>query len=277
MNWDDLRIIAAVRNKGTYAKAGAELRIDETTVARRLARIQKTLGVTLFDAIDGMRKPTPQCEAVLAHIDDMAGAANKITTIGRNSESPAGNIRLTSTASIAEEILAPTLGSFLLANPGLSLELDTSNQNLNFSQWEADLAIRLGKPSKGAFSIRKIADLKFYLFQPKAAGMDLDGLVCAYPEELNETPEMAELNAKGFSQRQRLKTSNIRLIRSVIQSRAGTGVLPQHLATDLLQDEQLTATALKARREVFLLIQPHLKNDRATRLVVDWIVEQFAR
>ena len=276
MNWDDLKIIAAIRNNGTYAKAGAELRIDETTVARRLGRVQKTLGVTLFDAIDGVRKPTPQCEAVLARIDDMTKAATKISMIGSTATSPVGNIRLTSTASIAEQILAPGLGSFLLANPGLSLELDTSNQNLNFSRWEADLAIRLGKPAKGAFSMRKLADLRLYLFQPKSISADADGLVCAYPEELSDTPEMMELTAKGFSERQRLKTSNIRLIRSVIQSQCGIGVLPHHLASDLLQDNRLTATPLKTRREIFLLIQPHLKNDPATRLVVEWIIGQFA-
>ena len=276
MNWDDLKIIAAIRNNGTYAKAGAELRMDETTVARRLGRVQKTLGVTLFDAIDGVRKPTPQCEAVLAHIDDMTKAATKISMIGSTATSPVGNIRLTSTASIAEQILAPDLGSFLLANPGLSLELDTSNQNLNFSRWEADLAIRLGKPAKGAFSMRKLADLRLYLFQPKSISADADGLVCAYPEELSDTPEMMELTAKGFSERQRLKTCNIRLIRSVIQSQCGIGVLPHHLATDLLQDNRLTATPLKTRREIFLLIQPHLKNDPATRLVVEWIIGQFA-
>lgn len=45
MNWDDLRIVAAVRDEGTYAGASARLRIDETTVGRRLARIQRTLGL----------------------------------------------------------------------------------------------------------------------------------------------------------------------------------------------------------------------------------------
>src|SRR3954454_12749182 len=58
MNWDDLRIIAAVRDQGSYAGASARLRLDETTVARRVARIQGSLGVTLFDAVDGARKPT---------------------------------------------------------------------------------------------------------------------------------------------------------------------------------------------------------------------------
>ncbi|WP_108882185.1 LysR substrate-binding domain-containing protein [Anderseniella sp. Alg231-50] len=276
MNWDDLKIITAVRNKGTYAKAGAELRMDETTVARRLGRIQKALGVTLFDAIDGVRKPTPQCEVALAHIEEMARAADQISMVGSHSAGPVGNIRLTSTASIAEQILAPGLGQFLLANPGLSLELDTSDQNLNFSHWEADLAIRLGKPDKGAFSMRKLADLRLHLFQPKAVSTDAEVLVCAYPEELGETPEMKELSAKGFTKGRRLKTSNVRLIRSIISSHAGVGVLPQHLSADLLRDKRLTATPLNTRREAFLLIQPHLKDDPATRLVVDWIVRQFS-
>ena len=52
MDWDDLKIAVAVRDSGTFAGAGARLRLDETTVARRLARLQKSLGVSLFEAID---------------------------------------------------------------------------------------------------------------------------------------------------------------------------------------------------------------------------------
>src|SRR5450756_327201 len=70
MNWDDLRIVAAVRDTGTYAGAGAKLRIDETTVGRRLVRIERTLGIRLFEAIDGARKPTRQCEVVLGHVQE---------------------------------------------------------------------------------------------------------------------------------------------------------------------------------------------------------------
>ena len=44
MDWDDLRIIAAIRDSGTFAGAGMRLGIDETTISRRLARLQKTLG-----------------------------------------------------------------------------------------------------------------------------------------------------------------------------------------------------------------------------------------
>src|SRR5260370_1765734 len=90
MNWDDLRIVAAVRDEGTYAGASARLRIDETTVGRRLARIERALGLRLFEAVDGVRKPTRQCEMVLAHIQAMAGHASRTNKVG---QSPHGFVR----------------------------------------------------------------------------------------------------------------------------------------------------------------------------------------
>lgn len=272
MNWDDLRIIAAVRQKGTFAGAGKELRLDETTVARRLGRIQATLGVTLFDAVDGLRRPTQHCLAVLADIDEITRRVAKITSIGRHFDGPTGNIRITSTPSIAEDFLAPRMADFLRRNSGLSLELKISDANVNFSRWEADLAIRLGKPAKGAFIIRKLAEIKFYLFRPAEIAANItDPIVCAYPEELEKTPEMVQLEQAGLTGQTRLRTSSVRIIRAVIESHAGIGILPEHLAQDLFSDAGLKATALKSRREVWLLIQPHLQNDPATRLTVDWI------
>jgi len=277
MNWDDLRIIAAVEQKGTYAKAGAALHIDETTVARRLTRIQEALGIILFDAVNGVRRPTAHCLAVLDQIDAMSRAAAKIDAIADHAVNPFGTVRITSTASIAEEILAPDLGRLLGANPGLSIELETSNDNLNFSQWEADLAIRLGKPERGAFVVRKLGDLRFSLFQPvQTPDADTEGLVCAYPAELAQTPEMQTLASLVLPGNTRLRTSNVGIIRAILGSAAGSGILPDYCSGPLRSDERLKVTPLKVRREVWLLIQPHLKTRPAARLVIEWIADRFA-
>jgi len=277
MKWDDLRIIAAVRENGTFAGASKDLRIDETTVARRLARIQGSLGLTLFDAIDGVRKPTPQCSAILAHIDEISRRIAEINAIGDRIDGPTGTIRVTSTPSIAEHFLAPHVAEFLGLNPGLSLELKTSNENVNFSRWEADLAIRLGKPAQGAFVIRKLGELRLYLFRPaETTEQSPDHIVCAYPEELADTPEMRQLTAAGLTGRVRLRTSNTRIIRTIIQSRTGIGILPEHSAHGLFNDPQFIVTPLQSRREVWLLIQPHLQNEPAARLAIDWITDRLA-
>ncbi|PLX38515.1 MAG: LysR family transcriptional regulator [Hyphomicrobiales bacterium] len=276
MNWDDLRIIAAVRNRGTYAGASEELRIDETTVARRLARLQEALGFRLFDAVDGVRKPTRQGAEALALIDEMATRASAIGALKDEGGGPTGSIRIASTASVAETVLAPGLADLLNDFPGLAVEIKTSDANLNFSRWEADLAIRLGKPERGAFVIRKLTEVPLYLFRPATpASPDGSEILCAYPQELARTPEMRELAEVGIAGPVRLRTSNVRIIHALVATGSAIGILPRHMAAELLSDERLIATPLKTRREVWLLIQPHLIDEPAARVVIDWIVTRF--
>ena len=268
MNWDDLRIIAAVRDEGTYAGASARLRIDETTVGRRLARIERALGLRLFEAVDGVRKPTRQCDMVLAHIEAMAAHAEEIGRIGESLPGPVGRLRIASTSAIAEEVLAPRASEFLRAHPGLTLQFLTSSDHVKFSRWEADLAIRLRKPDKGDFAISKLAEVRSYFFEPAATTAG-EAMLCAYPDELGGIPEMQFLRAKPL--RARCVTDNVRIIQTLIQSHHAVGVLPEHSCAALLTDRRLRATLLPKRRDVWLLVQNHLKRDAATRVTIDWL------
>jgi DNA-binding transcriptional LysR family regulator len=279
MNWDDLRIIAAVRDKGTYAGASARLRIDETTVARRLVRIQRTLGLRLFEAVDGVRKPTRQCEMVIAHIQAMAGHVAEINQIGAELPGPIGRFRIASTNTIAEEILSPRASRLLTQNPGLTLQFLTSSENVKFSRWEADLAIRLRKPDKGDFAISKLTDVRLYFIEPAAEFGD-EPIVCGYPAYLDLIPESHFLKAKGLRQRSRCITDNVRIIKTLIQSHRAVGVLPEYLCGEFLTDRRLRVTLLPRRRDVWLLVQNHLKRDPAARIVIDWVrncFQEFSR
>jgi DNA-binding transcriptional LysR family regulator len=273
MNWDDLRIVAAVRDEGTYAGASARLRIDETTVGRRLMRIERSLGLRLFEAVDGERKPTRQCEMVLAHVQAMAAHVAEIDRIGESEIGPVGRLRIASTNTVAEEVLSPRASAFLRANPGLTMQFLTSSENVKFSRWEADLAIRLRKPDKGDFAISKLAEISLYFIEPAAAS-DAEPLICAYPDDLGAIPEAQFLRAKGL-QRARCVTDNVRVIRRLIESHQAAGILPEYSCDGLLADRRLRATLLPRRRDVWLLVQNHLKRDPAARAVIDWVRDCF--
>jgi DNA-binding transcriptional LysR family regulator len=277
MDWDDLRIIAAISDSGTFAGAGTRLRMDETTVARRLARLEKTLGVTLFAAVDGARKPTVQCEAILDHVEDIARHVAEIGALGKTSSRVTGLLRIATTNSLAEEVLAPATAPFLVRHPGLSIQFMISGQNVNFSRWEADLAVRLRKPAKGNFTITKLADIRLFLFEPKNPidRSDVDPVVCGYPDDLDGTQESIFLKTRGFKARTRCITETPRVIRKLIQSRQAIGILPEYMCGDLLADRNLRASLLPQRRDVWLLVQNHLKRDPATRVVIDWMRELF--
>jgi len=274
MNWDDLRIVAAVRDAGTYAGASAQLRIDETTVGRRLARIERTLGVRLFEAVDGLRRPTAECESVVAHVQAMARHVADIGRVADNQAGLSGRFRIASTNAVAEEILSPRLDGLLSAHPGVSVQFLTSSENVKFSRWQADLAIRLRKPDKGDFTIAKLGEFRLYLIEPAVA--DAAPIVCAYPDELGSIPETLALKARGMQERARLVTNNVRVIRTLIATHQAAGILPDSISAELLADPHLRATLLPRRRDVWLLVQNHLRRDPAARVVIDWLRGCFA-
>ncbi len=272
MNWDDLRIARAVYQARSFAAAAARLQINETTVARRLARLQDDLGITLFEAVDGARRPTPQCEELVTLAEAMAGQAERIAGLGHAEAGLVGRRRIATTDSIAAEVLAPRVPAFLADNPGLVLDLLASTENVNFSRWEADIAVRLNKPDKGNFVVSKLADLDFYLFEPVSADPPL---VCAYPEDLASTPESLFLSKSGLRQYARCTTKNLLVVKRLVASQQCSGVLPSFMSGELLANTNLRARTLPQTRGVWLLMQSHLKRDAATRKVIDWIRSCF--
>ena len=182
MNWDDLRVALAVHKCGSFSRAGAQLGVDETTVARRLSRLQQDLGFALFEAVDGERRPTTQCKAVLANAEQIARHVDRIADLDKTGEGPVGHCRIAATDSTAAGLLAPKAADFLIKNPGLTLRILTSTENVNFSRWEADLAIRLQKPAKGDFVISKLADMRLMLVEPADEGsINSDGIRLRLP------------------------------------------------------------------------------------------------
>ena len=51
LDWDDLRYVFAVHANGSVAGAARALRVNHTTVLRRIGAFEARLGITLFDRL----------------------------------------------------------------------------------------------------------------------------------------------------------------------------------------------------------------------------------
>lgn len=272
MNWDDLKIVAAVRDDGSFAAAGRALRLDETTVARRVARIERAVGRPLFELIDGARRPTPLCDRLAPMIADMRRTVEAASAVIRDGAALT-SFRIAATAALAEAALAPTSPQFIAQNPDIALSILTSDANVNFARWEADFALRLGQPETGDFIIRKLGAVRLFLVQP-ANGVAPDFL-CDYPEPLAHTPEAQAMREVAAAPR-RMVTTAPALIRAHLATGRASGVLSSLYLGDLAARPDLEVTELAARRDVWLLIQPHLKDSAPARRVVDWLAAAVA-
>ena len=274
MNWDDLRVVATINRTGSFTRAAALLEVDETTISRRLARIEATLGVTLFAASHGRREPTEDCRRILRHLAVMEQATEAIDAILTAPNAAQRRLRLSTIGAIAHFYLAPALPELLEAEPELALSIDTSDHNIAMSRWEADFALRLGRPSRGDFTVRRIGTLQFALVRPSDPGAR--PLLAAYPEVLMETPEMQALQSLLGNVRSRLETSDLELTRRFLASGRGIGVVPDRLARSLAGNPAIEIEPLEVTRDVWLLSQPHLRDDSLARSVSEWCTRQFA-
>jgi len=81
--------------------------------------------------------------------------------------------------------------------------------------------------------------------------------------------------ARGLKPQVRCITDSVRVISTLIRGHQAVGVLPEYGCEALLADRRLRATLLPRRRDVWLLVQNHLKRDPAARTVIDWLRECF--
>ncbi|MCQ1571449.1 LysR substrate-binding domain-containing protein [Neorhizobium galegae] len=138
-----LRVFEAAARLMSFTRAGEELGLTQTAVSYQIKLLEDTLGEQLF-----LRRPrqvslTEAGERLAPRIAEaFAIMGDALSTLHDASE---GTLIIHSTATFASRWLARHLGTFQLENPGIAVRLETSQEMIDFSRAQADIAIRSGK------------------------------------------------------------------------------------------------------------------------------------
>jgi DNA-binding transcriptional LysR family regulator len=156
--WDDVRIFLALHREGTLALAAHRLGIDTSTASRRLVALEEALGARLFDRTRDGLQPTSAAEQLLVHAEEAERGMLSITLAASGLDvRPEGTVRITAPPGITELFLAPLLVELHRSHPRLVLELDASQQVLDLSRNEADIALRTVRPQGADLIMTKLA------------------------------------------------------------------------------------------------------------------------
>jgi len=138
-----LRVFESAARLMSFTRAGEELGLTQTAVSYQIKLLEDTIGEQLF-----LRRPrqvslTEAGERLAPRIAEaFAIMGDALATLHDTSE---GTLIIHSTATFASRWLARHLGSFQLENPTIAVRLETSQEMIDFSKTEADVAIRTGK------------------------------------------------------------------------------------------------------------------------------------
>lgn len=147
MNWDDLKIVLAVGRAGTLAGAARSLRLDATTVGRRVTSIEESVGARLFDRVSSGFIPTDVGHCAIARAETVENEIYALQTeIEGTDQRAEGRVRVTGLDAIFDHLIIPRLPGLLERHPGLEITFSSNLDFVDLSRREADIALRSREP-----------------------------------------------------------------------------------------------------------------------------------
>ena len=144
MNWDDVRFFLTLCREGSVSRAGKQLGVNHTTVARRISAFEDKLGSRLFDRTRDGYVMTQAAENIFDKACEMEEHAQAIDRAMYGSDAELrGLLRLTVPYDFANRIIAPEIVRFRREYPAIDLELLTTTDRLDLAARAADIAVRL--------------------------------------------------------------------------------------------------------------------------------------
>ena len=157
MDWDKLRIFHAVADAGSFTHAGHELALSQSAVSRQISALETDLNVPLFHRHARGLILTEQGEVLYRTAHDVfTKLAAAKTRLMDSKEKPSGELRITTTVGLGSVWLTPRIKEFTEFYPQISVTLLLEDRELDLSMREADVAIRLRRPTQPDLIQRKL-------------------------------------------------------------------------------------------------------------------------
>ena len=166
--WELYRSFLAVVREGSLSGAARQLGLTQPTVGRHVDALEQALGAGLFTRSQGGLAPTELALALVPHAEAMAMAAEALQRAASGeADEDRGTVRITASEMIGTEVLPPILARFSEEHPRIAVELVLSNRNDDLIRRDADIAIRMIRPTQSSLVARKAGVVRLGLHAHK--------------------------------------------------------------------------------------------------------------
>lgn len=163
-DWSALPFFLELARQGRLAPTARRLRVDHTTVSRRVAELERALDQKLFDRSAEGFSLTEQGRALMPLAEAMEAQALSIEAGRAAGGAVQGRVRVASMEGIASQYLARRLPILAERHPGLAVELVTSPALFNLTRREADISLSFVPVRGPKLSIRRVGGFALFLY-----------------------------------------------------------------------------------------------------------------
>jgi DNA-binding transcriptional LysR family regulator len=281
VDWDGLQVFLAVARSGRVSAAARRLGVEHTTVARRIAALEKTLGVSLFYRTSRGYLLTAEGQSVVSTAETMERAALVVEARARETSGPpAGRVRVAMPPEYGSHWLAPNIAAFRARYPQIELHILVGTRQRDLSRGEAELAIqpprptqtgmvavRLARAAVGLYASRSLVGSKRIRIRTLADLRDWSLFTYTAPFQVLQ-------NAKWFqpilgSASIAMQSNSTHALLAAARAGAGIAVLPRFVARE--HDELVAVSEDIASHDILLITHPEVRRDPKVRATADFL------
>lgn len=281
VDWDDLRFVLAVARTGSALRAARALKVNQTTVSRRIAQIESAIGADLFESRQNGQILTPLGQIVATGAERIESEVLALEcTITAQQRTLSGSVRFTSSEVLANGIIAPFLRNFRKLHPAVMIELIADDRRLDIGRSEADVALRAGaRPEGGGIVAQRLPNSAWAAYCSQAYADEHgcpDGLgeldshaIVGFEGALVQAPAALWLARLAPNAPVNTRSNSLTNHISAVKAGLGVGVLPCFVGdadADLLR---CSAPIKEAEAELWLIVREDLKQALHVRAFVD--------
>ena len=286
-DWDLFQSLHAVLQAGSLSAAAKSRGLTQPTLGRHIEALEQKLGAPLFLRSPRGLTPTDLALQLEPHLAEMyAAAAAAMRDASGAGDLLKGAIRITASQIMGAEVLPPILGSFRREHPEIDIELVLSNKTEDLSRRDADIAVRMIRPTQGALVARKVGAIGvgFYASSdylaahgaPQSLQELTDHSVVGFDREAPALEALADLALPWEVTRELFAFRSDNDLAQIAAIRAGVGVgACQHQIARRHGLTPVLSNAFGFELEVWIAMHENLKGNRRMRLMFDHLVAGF--
>lgn len=285
--WDDLRYLLAVARDGSTLAAARTLKVNQSTVHRRITELESRVGHRLVQRHSSGYRLTSFGEQLIVEAEGVERAVHAVERrIKAHGDDLVDTIRLTCPEPLAQRITAsPLFGLFHERHPGLTVEIVMSDGYLDLARGDADVALRSGEPDDESLVGRKIADSVWAVYASKVY-IQRHGT----PARIDDLKNHAIIGFQGalanhraakwlaaFAPDARIAATNNSVLGVLHAVKSGLGLAPLPTTIAAMESDlvQVLPPVRELQRGWFILTTPELRKTPRVAAFFDFVVERL--
>jgi DNA-binding transcriptional LysR family regulator len=290
MEWSDIRIFLQVVREGSMVAATAPLRMNHSTISRRIARLEQESGVHLFDRAGRRLALTAEGKKVLAAAQKLESIIlREIDSLADEEKHIAGAVRIGMTEEFGAHYLAPRLSVLAAALPDLEIELVALPRAFSLAAREVDVVVTLDRPTSGDVRFRKLTELEYGIYcstqylesralpLPQTLAELSNETWCGYIQDLLFTAELADLPGGADDLYVKYRTTSITAQLGAVLAGCALAALPCFVAATQPRLKRLLPDRPVSERSYWLAVHEDLAKSPRVRALMDALEAMVAR